>query len=109
MGSMISKTNKFPTRIQFLKFRSVAKQLSTPHLRVMVLPHAPSRLSVIVPIKVSKKATTRNLFKRLVFDVAWKIIADKNLDYIVLCKPITLVKGPASEKMLIEELKSLSF
>jgi RNase P protein component len=109
MGSMISKTKKFPTRIQFLKFRNSATQLTTPHLRVMVLPHAPSRLSVVVPIKVSKKATTRNSFRRVVYDIAWKIIADKNLDCIILCKPITLIKGPVSEKMLIEELKSLSF
>jgi RNase P protein component len=109
MGLMISKVNKFPTRVQFLKFRSVAAQLTTPHLRVMVLPHTPSRLSVVVPIKVSKKATTRNSFKRILHDIAWKIIADKNLDCIILCKPITLIKGPMSEKMLIEELKSLSF
>ncbi|MBP9670083.1 ribonuclease P protein component [Candidatus Woesebacteria bacterium] len=106
---MISKSNKFPTRIQFLKFRQSAHQLTTPHLRVMVLPHVPSRLSVIVPIKVSKKATTRNSFKRVVYDAAWKILESKNLDCIILFKPITLTKGPDSEKVLSTEFQSLKF
>ena len=104
---MISRASKFPTRIQFLKFRQSAHQLTTPHLRVMVLPHAPSRLSVIVPIKVSKRATTRNSFKRLAYDVTWKIIQDKNLDCIILFKPIPLIKGPDSEKMLAAELDNV--
>ena len=105
---MISKTNKFPTRIQFLKFRQTARQLTTPHLRVMILPHTPSRLSVVVPIKVSKKATTRNSFKRVVYDTAWKILSEKNLDCIILFKPITLLKGKTSEELLVYELSQLT-
>jgi RNase P protein component len=95
----------------------MATQLTTPHLRVMVLPRVPSgatggvgsRLSVIVPIKVNKKATARNGFRRLVYDATWKILESKNLDCIVLFKPIMLTKGPDTEKMLYAELNGLVF
>lgn len=112
---MISRASKFPTRIQFLRFRARAKQLSTPHLRIMVLPRVPSgptggvgsRLSVVIPIKVSKRATTRNSFKRLVYDGAWKILKDKNLDCIIIFKPIALIKGKVSESLIVSELNGL--
>lgn len=114
---MISKSNKFPTRIQFLQFQAIAKQTATPHLRILSSPHrAPngavgevgSRLSVIVPIKVSKRATTRNSFKRLVYDIVWKLIKDKNLDCIVIFKPIALLKGKISQDLITHELSQLA-
>ncbi len=101
---MISKSNKFPTRVQFLQFRAIAKQSTTPHLRLLTSPHPPTRLSVIVPIKVSKRATTRNSFKRVVYDEAWKLLRDKNLDCIIMFKPIALVKGRSTQELLIHEL-----
>jgi len=115
---MIPKSSKFPTRTQFLVFRARAKQLTTPHLRILfeVRPvpsgakgEVGSRLSVIVPIKVSKRATTRNSFKRLVYDAVWKILKDKNLDCIVMFKPIALPKGKASENPILSELQGLKF
>lgn len=101
---MISKSNKFPTRAQFLTFRARAKQLTTPHLRILFEPHTPTRLSVIVPIKVSKRATTRNSFKRLAYDTAWKILKDKNLDCIIIFKPLALLKGKLSQDLISHEL-----
>lgn len=105
---MIPKSNKFPTRTQFLTFRAHAKQLTTPHLRIMIDPHTPSRLSVIVPIKVSKRAVTRNGFKRLVYDAAWKILKDKNLDCIIMFKPIALTKGKSSADLIVHELSQIT-
>lgn len=101
---MISRANKFPTRVQFLQFHAVAKQSVTPHLRIMTSPHTPPHLSVIVPIKVSKRATTRNSFKRLTYDTAWKILKDKNLDCVIIFKPIALLKGKVSENLIKHEL-----
>lgn len=105
---MIPKASKFPTRVQFLQFRAIAKQSTTPHLRIMTSPHTPTRLSVIVPIKVSKRATTRNSFKRLVYDTAWKILKDKNLDCIIIFKPLALPKGKSSQDLIVHELSQLT-
>ena len=101
---MIPAKSKFPSRTQLLQFRSLARQSSTPHLRIMVLPHTPSRLSVVVPVKVNKRAVARNSFKRLVYDQVWKMIKDKNLDCIVMFKPIALIKGKISEDLIKNEL-----
>lgn len=112
---MISKSSKFPTRTQFLDFRAKAKQFTTPHLRILVDKHSPlptshmsplplSRLSVIVPVKVNKRTVARNAFKRLVYDQTWKIIKDKNLDCIVMFKPIALPKGKISEDLIKNEI-----
>lgn len=70
----------------------------------MTHPHAPSRLSVIVPIKVNKRATTRNSFKRLVYDIVWKTLRTKNLDCVIIFKPLALTKGPSSQELLAHEL-----
>jgi len=114
---MIPSYSKFPTRTQFLSFRSRAKQIATLHFRIMILPRAPSgavggvgsRLSVIVPIKVGKRATTRNYFKRSVYDATWKTIKDKNFDCIVMFKPIALQKSPTTKQQILSELQSLKF
>lgn len=101
---MIPSKSKFPSRTQLLQFRAVAKQSTTPHLRVMTSPHNPSRLSVVVPVKVNKRAVARNSFKRLVYDKVWKMIKDKNLDCIVMFKPMALIKGKISEDLIKNEL-----
>lgn len=114
---MIPKSNKFPTRIQFLNFRARATQTTTPHLRLMVEVRKPGdangilgpRLSVIVPVKVNKRAVVRNSLKRTVYDTAWKMIGSKNIDCIILFKPIALLKGKPSEEIIISELKTISF
>lgn len=114
---MISKSNKFPTRVQFLTFRSRAKQLVTPHLRILYnsrslsnikLREFDSRLSVIVPVKVSKRAVVRNSFKRLAYDLAWKTLKDKNLDCIIIFKPISLLKGASSKELITNELSQIA-
>ena len=105
---MIPKSNKFPTRVQFLNFRARAKQIVAPHLRIMIEPHIPSRLSVIVPVKVNKRAVVRNGLKRLVYDTTWKIIGEKNLDCIVLFKPIALLKGKVSQDLITHELSQIT-
>lgn len=74
----------------------------------MLHSHTPSRLSVIVPVKVNKRAVTRNSFKRLAYDSIWKIISGKNLDCIVLCKPVTLQKGTDSNELILKEIGSLT-
>ena len=118
MNIMIPKSSKFPTRVQFLQLRSIAKQITTPHLRILfhsrsvnniTLLECDSRLSVIVPIKVSKRATTRNSFKRFVYDTAWKILKDKNLDCIIIFKPLPLVKGKPANDLIASELNGLKF
>ena len=73
----------------------------------MVESHTPSRLSVIVPIKVSKRAVIRNHFKRLAYDATWKIIKDKHLDCILMFKPITLLKNKTSDDLLLSEISSI--
>jgi ribonuclease P protein component len=73
----------------------------------MLDPHTPSRLSVIVPVKVNKKAVVRNTLKRLVYDTMWQILRDKNQDCIVIFKPITLIKGVASNSLISAELKTI--
>ena len=105
---MIPSSSKFPTRTQFLVFRARAKQITTPHTRIYLLEsNISSRLSVIVSIKVSKRAVVRNHFKRLVYDAMWKILKDKNLDCIVMFKPLPLPKGKSSDDLLLSELNSL--
>lgn len=112
---MIPKSNKFPTRVQFLNFRARAKQVVTPHLRLMtedrplggLVNLRGPRISVIVPVKVSKRAVVRNNFKRLIYDVAWKALSNKNIDCIIVFKPIALLKGPASEAQIVAELSSV--
>lgn len=103
---MIPKSSKFPTRTQFLNFRARARQLTTPHTRIYLLEsNSSSRLSVIVPIKVSKRAVVRNHFRRLVYDATWKIIKDRQLDCIVMFKPLPLPKGKPSDDLIISELQ----
>jgi RNase P protein component len=104
---MIAKSSKFPTRSQFLTFRAKASQITTPHLRLLSLPHTPSRLSVIVPIKVNKRAVVRNSFRRLAYDALWKTISPKNLDCVLLFKPLALIKGRPTEELILAELKEL--
>lgn len=109
---MIPKSNKFPTRVQFLSFRARAKQLATPHLRIMTEERVERgssniygpRLSVIVPIKVNKRAVVRNNLRRIVYDSAWKVLLGKNIDCIIMFKPIALIKSKQSDDMILQEL-----
>ncbi len=103
---MIPKLSKFPLRTDFLHFRARAKRISSPLFTIHYAPSpTPSRLAVIVPKKLSKLATTRNWLKRLTYDTVWPLIKDKNLDCIVVYKPLTLTKSPTTHNQLITELK----
>jgi RNase P protein component len=105
---MIQRISKFPTRTEFLIFRRRAKQLVAPHLRLLFLPHSPSRLSVIVPIKANKHATLRNYLKHLVYDALWPIIKDKQLDCVILFKPTPILKTLTLKQELTYELKQIT-
>lgn len=97
-------------RTQFLAFRARARQLTTPHTRIYFLTSgASSRLSVVVPIKASKKAAVRNHFKRLVYEATWKLLKEKNLDCVVMFKPLALPKGKPTDTLLLSEINSLQF
>lgn len=112
---MIPKSNKFPTRVQFLNFRARASQVVTPHLRLMTEMRdikdpsavAGPRLSVIVPIKVNKRAVFRNALKRIIYDAGSKALFRQNIDCIILFKPIALLKGKISEDLVLAELHSV--
>ncbi len=113
---MIPYSRKFPLRTEFLRFRSRAKRVTTPHLTIFYLPHTPNvangevgRLAVIVPKKVSKLATTRNHFKRLAYDTLWPSLKAANLDVVVVFKPLPLKKFPSTSRQITTELQSLEF
>lgn len=108
---MIPRSRKFPLRTEFLRFRSHAKRITTPHLTFFHLPPAQSgvsegvgRLGVIIPKKVSKLATTRNYLKRLTYNTLWPRVKDQRKDVIVLYKPLPIKKSSQIEAELINEL-----
>ena len=112
---MIPKANKFPTRVQFLSFRDRARQLTTPHLRIMfekrvnnetVSIHG-ARLSVIVPIKVNKRAVIRNHFRRLTYNTAWQFLSNKKIDCIIVFKPLALLKGKEADDHITQEVQQI--
>ena len=96
-----------------MSFRSHAKRLATPHFQILfsniTLPECDSRLSVIVPKKLSKLATTRNWLKRLTYDILYPLIHDHKLDCVVLFKPLPLKKSPETKTQIISELTTLKF
>ncbi|EKD79992.1 MAG: hypothetical protein ACD_40C00224G0002 [uncultured bacterium] len=109
---MISTFHKFPLRTEFTRFRARAKRQTTPHFQALyniTLPECDSRLSVIVPKKLSKLATTRNWLKRLTYDILYPLIHDHKLDCVVLFKPLPLKKSPETKTQIISELTTLKF
>lgn len=100
---MIPRTSKFPLRTDFIRFRARANKLSTPHLLVYWWParHNASALAVVIPKKVNKLATVRNALKRLTYDTLWLLIKDKNLDCVIVYKPL-----PFSRTQLTQELSN---
>lgn len=103
--NMIPHSHKFPLRTELLKFRARATKTTTPHLILSRSP-APthSRLSIIVPKKVSKQATTRNYLKRLSYDALWTELKDQKIDMVVIFKPLPLNKTAATKQQLLAEL-----
>jgi ribonuclease P protein component len=113
---MIPAYYKFPLRTEFLHFRASAKRLVSPHFTIYLGIHSRSeksdptlreclcRMSVVVPKKLSKLATTRNWLKRLTCSAVWPLIQTKNLDCVVVYKPLALTKSPQIKKELIDEL-----
>lgn len=111
---MIPKISKFPLRTDFLTFRRRASKIVTPHTMLLYLPHTPSvasgemgRLSVVIPKKVSKLATTRNYLKRLVYDQLWPQLKDQNIDVVVVFKPLPLTRSLATKQLITSELSML--
>lgn len=115
---MIPKAHKFPLRTQFIAFRSRAKVITTPHLRILyhfsssdLLNRSelsvPTRLAVIVPKKVAKLAVTRNYLKRLVYGQLWPLIKDRKIDCVVIFKPLSLTKSLSTQQALIQEIQNL--
>ena len=102
---MIPKSRKFPLRSEFIAFRKTAKKTLTLHTIVYHLKTTgPVRLSVIVPKKTGKLATTRTWLKRLTYDTLYPLIQDPKLDIVVVYKPLSLKKSPIIQKELIHEL-----
>lgn len=103
---MLAKLLKFPLRTHFLSFRSRSRKLPSAHYLLQAMPrHEGSRLSVIVPKKVSKLATTRNYLKRVAYDTFYPLLRDKSLDCVIIFKSLPLKKSPALKQELIDELK----
>ena len=101
---MIPRSYKFPLRIQFVRFRARARRLVAPPFTLFYLPSTTTRLGIIVPKKVSKLATTRNWLKRLTYDTVYPLVKDKNLDCVIVYKPLPLKRSLATTKELINEL-----
>lgn len=102
---MIPHSHKFPLRTEFLRFRSRADKLVTSHFILYSMrTTTPSRLSVSVPKKVSKLATTRNYLKRLTYDTLWPRVKDQKIDVVVVFKPLPLKKTPNLKMELNNEL-----
>lgn len=105
---MISKASKFPLRTKYLDFRRRASKVVTPHTLISHLSSPnPSRLSVIIPKKVSKLATTRNYLKRLVYDQLWPQLKDKKTDVVVVFKPLPLKRSLATKQLITSELSTI--
>lgn len=101
---MIPVSQKFPLRTELLGFQKRARQLSSPHLRLLFIAHSPSRLAVIIPKKAGRLSTTRNSLKRLVYDQLFPLINKQNLDVVVIFKPL----APPGKPILLSELTSLT-
>ncbi len=108
---MIPRSRKFPLRTEFLRFRSRAKRITTPHLTFFYLQHTQSgvsegvgRLGVIIPKKVSKLATTRNYLKRFTYNTLWPRVKDQQKDVVVVYKPLPIKKSSQIQTELINEL-----
>lgn len=105
---MIPHSRKFPLRTEFLRFRSRAKRITSPHLTVYHVPCTiHSRLGVTIPKKVNKLATTRNYLKRLTYDALWPSVKDQKIDVVVVFRPLPLKKSPATSQLLIKEIQNL--
>jgi ribonuclease P protein component len=67
--------------VQFLLRKG--KKIHGEHLVFVVFPQYQNRkyhqLSIQIPVKVDKRATMRNLFKRTALDVGRKILEEKKL------------------------------
>lgn len=72
-----------------------------------VLSTGQSRLSVIVPKKVNKLATTRNWLRRLTYDTLWPLVKDQNLDVVIIFRPLKLAKSPAAKAQIVSEIEKL--
>lgn len=94
-------------RREFLSFRRQAKRLASSHLQLLFLPEGKLLLSVVVPAKVSKLATTRNWLRRLVYDSLWQTLAGSRLVCVVIFKPIPMVRSAATQTLIEEELRDL--
>lgn len=119
---MISRARKFPLRTEFLSFRAKSEKISSQYFTVYYLaseshsgivkpefsiPECKSRLAVVVPKKVNKLATVRNWLKRLVYDHLWPLIREKNLDVIIVFKPLSLIKSAQTKDLLISQLNDI--
>lgn len=102
---MIAAHHKFPLRTEFTRFRSRASRLPTPHTVIYHLQTASSTsMAVVIPKKVNKLATTRNWLKRLTYAAAWPLLQNRQLDCVIVYKPLPLQKSLSVKMELINEL-----
>lgn len=97
-------------RTEFLRFRSRAARRVTAHTTVYFGKSKDnSRLSIVVPVKVNKRAVVRNWLKRLAYDTLWPKIEKNQNDCVVVFKPLPLTLSPATLKMILSEIQTLEF
>lgn len=99
---MIPSSRKFPLRREFLSFKKRAARHSTPLMTSYYLSStATSRLSVIIPKKVSKSAVTRHALRRLTYDTLWPLVKNRRLDLVIVYPPRPLnVPLPTPQALL---------
>lgn len=59
-------------------------------------------MAVIVPKKVSKLATTRNHLKRATYDIIWPELKDKQVDCVIVYKPLHLTRLQINQGLMNE-------
>lgn len=102
---MIPRRRKFPLRTDFFRFRGKATKVVTPHLIIYSLPSQSfSRFAVTVPKKVNKLATSRNYLKRLTYDSLWEQYQNKQLDLVIVYKPLPLKRNLETKRLILSEL-----
>ena len=105
---MIPRSRKFPLRTEFLSFHRRAQRIVTPLFTFHLAPcTSATRLAVIVPKKLSKLATIRNWLKRLTYDTLWPAIQDRQLDAVIVYKPLPLTKSVTTQDLITQEIQNI--
>lgn len=102
---MLPKKHRLNKSSEVKKTTLKGRSFFNPFLVIKVLPGLDKvRLTVIVSVKVSKKAVVRNRIKRIIRNYIQKNLTSfKTGDYAIIVKPST---SKISEQELLENLKN---